>query len=91
MGRGNVPPEMMPGIREAISYNIPVIIVSRCPMGRVLDSYGYDGGGKMIRNAGAIFAGNLNGQKARIKLMLALSQTSDLKLIRKVFEDEFYI
>ena len=91
MGRGNVPPEMMPGIREAISYNIPVIIVSRCPMGRVLDSYGYDGGGKMIRNAGAIFAGNLNGQKARIKLMLALSQTSDLKLIRKVFEDEFYL
>jgi L-asparaginase len=91
MGRGNVPPEMMPGIREAISYNIPVIIVSRCPMGRVLDSYGYDGGGKMIRNAGAIFAGDLNGQKARIKLMLALSQTSDLKLIRKVFEDEFYL
>ena len=91
MGRGNVPPDMMPGIREAISYNIPVIIVSRCPMGRVLDSYGYDGGGKMIRNAGAIFAGNLNGQKARIKLMLALSQTSDLKLIRKVFEDEFYL
>ncbi len=59
-------------------------------MGRVLDSYGYEGGGKMLRNLGAIFAGDLNGQKARIKLMLILSQTSDLERIRKLFEDEFY-
>lgn len=90
MGRGNLPPAMMPGIEAAVAKHLPVIIVSRCPMGRVLDSYGYEGGGKMIRNAGAIFAGDLNGQKARIKLMLALSQTHDLDVIRKMFEDEYY-
>jgi len=90
MGRGNVPPKMMPGIQRAIQEDIPVIIVSRCPIGRVLDSYGYEGGGKMIRNAGGIFAGDLNGQKARIKLMLALSQTQDIQVIRKMFEDEYY-
>lgn len=90
MGRGNLPPTMMPGIEAAAQKNIPVIIVSRCPMGRVLDSYGYEGGGKMVRNAGAIFAGDMNGQKARIKLMLALSKTQDLKDIRKMFEDEYY-
>lgn len=90
MGRGNIPPGMIDGIKRAINSNIPVIIVSRCPMGRVLDSYGYEGGGKMIRNLGAIFGGDLNGQKARIKLMLALSQTNDIKAIRSLFEDEYY-
>lgn len=86
MGRGNVPPEMVPGIKRAIESNIPVVIVSRCPMGRVLDSYGYLGGGKDLRNMGAIFGGNLNGQKARIKLMLALGKTQNYQDIRLIFE-----
>lgn len=90
MGRGNIPPGMIPGIINAIEKNIPVVVVSRCPMGRVLDSYGYEGGGKMLRNAGVIFGGDLNGQKARIKLMLALAKTSDVPEIRTIFEGEYY-
>lgn len=90
MGRGNLPPAMVDGIKRAIDKNIPVIIVSRCPMGRVLGSYGYEGGGKMLHDLGAIFGGDLNGQKARIKLMLALSKTSDLNEIKSIFEDEYY-
>ncbi len=90
MGRGNVPPEMTKGITRAIALNIPVVIVSRCPMGRVLDSYGYPGGGKDLRNAGAIFGGNLNGQKARIKLMLALGKTQNYHEIKQIFEIGVY-
>lgn len=90
MGRGNIPPGMIPGILNAIKNNIPVIIVSRCPMGRVLDSYGYEGGGKMLRDAGAIFGGDLNGQKARIKLILALAKCNDMTEIKKMFEEEYY-
>lgn len=90
MGRGNVPPGMIDGIKRAISLNIPVVIVTRCPMGRVLDSYGYTGGGKDIRNHGAIFGGNLNGQKARIKLMLALGKTQDYQDIKAIFEMGVY-
>lgn len=90
MGRGNLPPKMIDGIKRAISHNIPVVIVSRCPMGRVLGSYGYEGGGQMLHDLGAIFGGDLNGQKARIKLMLALSVTKDLIKIKKIFEDEYY-
>ena len=90
MGRGNVPPEMVEGIKRAVTLNIPVIIVSRCPMGRVLDSYGYNGGGKDIRNLGAIFGGNLNGQKARIKLMLSLGKTNDYSEIKAIFEMGVY-
>ncbi len=90
MGRGNLPPKMIDGIKKAVEKNIPVIIVSRCPMGRVLGSYGYEGGGKMLHDLGAIFGGDLNGQKARIKLMLALSTTDDMKVIQTIFEHEYY-
>ena len=86
MGRGNVPPDLVTGIANAIHKGIPVVIVSRCPMGRVLDTYGYKGGGKDLRNLGAIFGGNLNGQKARIKLMLALGKTNSYAEIKQMFE-----
>lgn len=86
LGRGNVPPKMIDGIKEAINKNIPVVLVSRCPTGRVLDTYGYEGGGKHLREIGVIFGGDSPGQKARIKLMLALSVTKDMNSIRKFFE-----
>lgn len=86
LGRGNVPPKMVDGIVRAIENNIPVVMVSRCPTGRVLDTYGYEGGGKHLRNLGVIFGGDLPGQKARIKLMLVLSITRDIETIRNYFE-----
>jgi L-asparaginase len=86
LGRGNVPPESVPGITRAISAGIPVVVVSRCLRGRVYESYGYAGGGKHLRNLGVIFADFLSGQKARIKLSLALSLTSAPSEIRAFFE-----
>lgn len=85
MGRGNVPGEVMPGIRRAISSKIPVVVVSRCLRGRVHESYGYEGGGKQLLDAGVIFADFLNGQKARIKLMLALTITEDPARLKNLF------
>lgn len=90
MGRGNVPPLMVEGIKNAISKGIPVVVVTRCYQGRVLDSYGYPGGGKDLRNNGVILGDNLPGQKARIKLMLALSLTNDLDEIKNMFEMNLY-
>ncbi len=87
LGRGNVPPSMIPGIKKAIEKGIPVVMVSRCPTGRVLDTYGYEGGGRHLRELGVIFVKNLPGQKARIKLMLILSLTKDMDTIRNMFED----
>ncbi len=85
MGRGNIPPEMLPGIKYAIDNGVAVIVVSRCPNGRVLDTYGYAGGGKSLTDLGAIFVSNLNGQKARIKLMLALGKTKNIAEIKEIF------
>ncbi|QXM06318.1 asparaginase [Crassaminicella indica] len=90
MGRGNVPPAMVEGIQYAIDHNVIIVMVSRCPMGRVLDTYGYEGAGRHLRNLGVILGGNLPGQKARIKLMLALSITKERKIIKEIFEKDFY-
>ena len=85
MGRGNVPPKMVPGIKRAIEKNIPVVIVSRCFEGRVFESYGYEGGGKMLKNIGVIFGDTLQGQKARIKLMVAIASGIPLNKIKNEF------
>lgn len=89
-GRGNVPPMMVPSIKKALDQDIKVILVSRCPNGRVTDSYGYEGGSKSLRDLGVIFGRNLSGQKARIKLILGLGYRSDYDYIKKIFETDYY-
>lgn len=91
LGRGNIPPAMIPGIEFALDRSIPVVMVSRCPTGRVLDTYGYEGAGKQLRLMGVILGGDLPGQKARIKLMLALNITKDINKIRRIMEQYHYI
>ncbi len=87
LGVGNVPPAAFEGIKYAVEKNIPVVLVSRCPAGETLDIYGYPGAGKWLHSIGVIFADYLNGQKARIKLMLALGVSKDQNELRKIFED----
>ncbi|PIW69746.1 MAG: L-asparaginase, partial [Ignavibacteriales bacterium CG12_big_fil_rev_8_21_14_0_65_30_8] len=43
------------------------------------------GAGKHLNNLGVIFVEYLNGQKARIKLMLALGKTKNKKKLKKLF------
>jgi L-asparaginase len=85
LGGGRVPPWWMDSIREATGRGMAVVIASRCPSGRVYDSYGYEGAYKDLIKAGAIFAEGLNGQKARIKLMVALGQPRDRQTIQDLF------
>lgn len=86
MGVGNVPPEAFDGIKYAVEKGIPVVLVSRCPAGETLDIYGYPGAGKWLKQMGVIFSDYLNGQKARIKLMICLGITDDINQLRKMFE-----
>ena len=87
LGVGNVPPAAFEGIKYAVEKGIPVVLVSRCPAGETLDIYGYPGAGKWLHQIGVMFAEYLNGQKARIKLMLALGRTKDHEELRKLFEN----
>ena len=90
MGRGNIPPEAFEGIKYARKKGIQVVLVSRCLTGRVYDSYGYLGSGRDLKNIGCIFGGDLPGQKARIKLMLALGKTNDEQELKDIFEKGIY-
>jgi L-asparaginase len=71
-GGGRVPPWWLPTISEAISKRVAVVAASRCRAGGLHDEYGYVGAYHDLQRIGVLFAHNLNGPKARIKLMVAL-------------------
>ena len=73
LGGGRVPPWWLPSIERARAQRLPVVIASRCPSGRVWDAYGYPGAYRTLADLGCLFAEGLNGQKARIKLMVVLA------------------
>lgn len=78
LGQGNLPPRMLPACKQAIQRKIPILLVSRCFEGGVEATYDYEGGGKQLRKQGLIFCPDLQGVKARIKLILSLSAQKNL-------------
>ncbi|MSU62614.1 MAG: asparaginase [Pedosphaera sp.] len=88
LGRGNVPITALEQVLWAIRSDIPIVLTSRCPRGRVLDTYAYEGAGRELRRAGAILGGSLPSHKARIKLMLLLGAENSVEQIRTAFESE---
>ncbi|RDW22028.1 asparaginase [Oceanobacillus chungangensis] len=87
LGQGNLPNETIPAIKQMLRDNIPIILVSRCYQGNVQPTYAYDGGGKQLKEMGVIFANGLSGQKARIKLLIALEKTKDYSKLKAIFEE----
>ena len=85
-GRGNGPLALLPVVERAAGTGVPVVITSRCPTGRVAPIYG-NGGGKDLADAGAIFAGDLRGPKARLLLMVLLAAPETRSRIGEIFHD----
>jgi L-asparaginase len=86
MGVGNVPPPVFYAVTDLVKNGIPVVLVSRCPVGRTEHVYAYEGAGKHLYDSGVIFADFLNGQKARIKLMCAIGAGMNVEQIRSSFQ-----
>lgn len=86
LGQGNLPPATVDGIKALIEKNIPIVIVSRCFNGIAQDVYGYEGGGKHLKDFGVIFSNGLNGQKARLKLLIGLESSQNIMDIEKIFQ-----
>ena len=76
-GRGNANDQVVGAVREASERDVPVVVCSRCPAGRVEPVYGR-GGGRDLAEAGALFAGDLAGPKARVLLQIALGAGLDV-------------
>lgn len=84
LGQGNVPPAIATAIENVLHANIPVVLVSRCFNGIAEGIYSYAGGGKQLEDLGVIFANGINGQKARLKLLIALNN-DDMPINLKSF------
>ena len=85
LGQGNLPPSAMDGLDAVTAADITTVIVSRSFNGIVGSYYDYHGGGYELKEKGIIFSNGLNGPKARLKLMLALSNL-EKEEIRNAFE-----
>ncbi len=72
-GAGNVPKETAQKLENLLQKGIPVALVSRCFNGIAEPVYAYQGGGVELQRAGVFFVKELNAQKARLKLLIALN------------------
>ena len=72
-GAGNVPKETAQKLESLLQKGIPVALVSRCFNGIAEPVYAYQGGGVQLQNSGVLFVKELNAQKARLKLLIALN------------------
>lgn len=86
LGCGNVPLPVKAGIEYVAAKGIPVVLATRVYSGRVAPVYSYEGSANSMKASKIILAGELSGQKARLKLMLALSLTNDHKELQKIFQ-----
>lgn len=88
LGMGNVNAEMYRSLLEAMREGVAVVVSTRVPSGRVRPVYGFPGGGHTLQEAGAVFAGDLSPQKARIATMLALQAAMPPRELQALLQGE---
>lgn len=71
-GGGNVPPAWVPHIRKMLRNDVPIVMVSRTPEGRVTSYSTSEGSFSKLSDLGVIDGGDLTPRRARIKLAVAL-------------------
>jgi L-asparaginase len=87
LGLGGVPALMFDAIKEARARGIPVVISTRVPTGRVFPLSAMKGSALTLKQIGCLLADNLSPQKARILLMLALTDTHTPETLQKYFDN----
>jgi L-asparaginase type II len=75
---GRMSAGMLAGLKEIADLGIPTVITSRVPLGRIVSPPSYE--------FPAIVSNGQPDNKARILLMLALTQTSELAEIQRIFD-----
>lgn len=84
-GLGNVSSAMHDAIVEARAQGIPVVISTRVHGGRTIPMYVGPGKGVTLREIGCVFADNLSPHKARVLLLVALTQTNRSDELQEIF------
>lgn len=70
-GAGNATPDVATAVGEAVAAGVTVLVCSRTPAGPVAPLYG-GSGGAALRDAGALFGGDLSPWQGRLLLAAAL-------------------
>ena len=86
LGLGGVTSAMFDAIEEVRSRGLPVVISTRVPTGRIFPLSASKGSALSLRQIGCVLADNLSPQKARILLMLALTETRDAAALQQYFD-----
>lgn len=85
LGQGNLPQTALKGLDACLKLDIPIVVVSRSFNGIVSPVYAYEGGGYDLYQKGVTFSNGLNGPKARLKLLVALSNAFSNQDIEQYF------
>ncbi len=86
-GAGHVAERALPALRDAASV-LPVVFASRTGSGELYRNVGaFPGSERDLMDAGLIPAGDLDGAKARLLLLLLLQAGADREAIRGAFAD----
>jgi L-asparaginase len=75
---GRMSSGMLAGLASRENRGIPIVVTSRVPGGRIVSAPDYD--------FPAVVSNGLQDNKARILLMLALTRTSELSEIQRMFD-----
>ena len=86
LGAGNVSKEVFESIKYALSKNVPVVIGTRVYEGGVYPMYGSEGGGSTLMKAGAFLSKDLALNKARLLLLLGVSNGLKGEALAKLFD-----
>lgn len=90
LGRGQVPAEWVPLVREAIADGMVVAVCSSTLHGATAESYEYPGALHDLVKLGALNVSHLSARKARIRLSLCMAAAMrDIDSIRNAFRWQF--
>jgi L-asparaginase len=79
VGRGQISPDMMEAVKEAIAEGIHIVVTTAAEEGEVYTAYEYSGSAYDLYKAGVILGKDYDSKKARIKLITLLRAGENIK------------
>ncbi|MBM6849647.1 asparaginase, partial [Bacillus licheniformis] len=73
VGRGQVPPNMMADIEQALNQGVYIVITTSAEEGEVYTTYDYAGSSYDLAKKGVILGKDYDSKKARMKLAVLLA------------------
>ncbi|GHS95953.1 L-asparaginase [Synergistales bacterium] len=87
-GGGDIPPSWVPLLRKIMRVGKPIVLASRCAMGRVQAGTYFEGSAKHLLEMDLFSAGTLTPLQARIKLAVGLGAEISGQALREYMLDE---